>query len=41
MAPAFADILTEVENAIIKEVMLGNQLRICIGTDSQIKRIVG
>lgn len=32
-----ADIVTEVENAIIKEVMLGNKLRICIGTDSQIK----
>ncbi|MHB1279370.1 MAG: ribonuclease H-like YkuK family protein, partial [Bacteroidia bacterium] len=34
------DILHEVEAAIIREKKLGNQLKVCIGTDSQVKGMV-
>ncbi|HCS20571.1 MAG TPA: hypothetical protein DIW47_08425, partial [Bacteroidetes bacterium] len=34
------DILQEVEAAIIREKKLGNQLKVCIGTDSQVKGMV-
>lgn len=34
------DILQEVETAIIREKKLGNQLKVCIGTDSQVKGMV-
>lgn len=32
-----APILTEVEQTIEKEAILGNKLKVCIGTDSQVK----
>lgn len=34
------DILQEVEAAIVREKKLGNQLKVCIGTDSQVKGMV-
>jgi len=35
-----SDILLEVENAIRRENSLGNKLKVCIGTDSQVKGTV-
>jgi len=33
-------IIDEVENAIIREYHLGNKLKVCIGTDSQVKGLI-
>jgi len=35
-----APIIEEVENAIERETGLGNKLKVCIGTDSQVKGMV-